>query len=689
MARVTRDFCAYFDSAFLFRGLALYHSLKRHCPGARLWLLCLDEACHRTLSGLELEGVRLLRLSDLERRDPELMKVKKSRTPLEYALTCTPILPLHVLETCPDVEVVTYLDADLYFFSDPEPLFAEMGSASIAITPHKYLPAFKKWEGYCGIYNDGWVAFRRDSRTLDCLRRWRGQCLEWCANRSENGRFTEQQYLDDWPRLFGAAVLRHPGANVGPWNLGGVRVSRTDGRVLVDGEPLVFFHFSGLKRVAGRLYDLNLADFRVRSSRAALDGIFAPYLREIDRLSERFPDLAEQAMITAGRKEEQLPPPPMTLRLRRAAEGLANGYWAFFLNGRLLTPPRPSRRLRVVTAVTLTLVLFELFVRSPMAPASLRRLFVGFKMQREHVLSDSELGYRLRASYRLIVKGSGLNLEFTHKSLPHEALWGYRSNGPGAKPDGGADFVALGDSFTYGLFVSDRDTWVSRLGALTGLSAVNLGVAGYGTSQEAQLYRRNGRSFRPRAVLIQLCPNDLWENLLYRDWRADEASKGLDFGVYMRRRMPTSPVWTSRVARFVVRRSLPADYLLRRWISRQVALRLKREPEEVARGMRMLLEDLAGLNEEISTQGRVFAVVIGDDWARSSPVKRAELRAFLASKHIPFLDLGDTTLWRYAGRELRVWGDSHWNERGHAVVAAEVYRFLRREGLLSRAGRRP
>lgn len=325
-----RVFCTYFDSRFLPRGLTMHASLLRHCPDLRMWILCLDEECHQDLSAMTLKGVRLLRLADLERFGPELLKVKGGRTPLEYALTCTPMLPSFVLASDPNVEMVTYLDADLYFFSDPEPLFAEMGSASIAITPHRYLPAFKHWERKTGIYNDAWISFRRGPEAADCLRRWREQCLEWCFNRSANGRFAEQQYLDDWPQRFPAtAVLRHPGANLGPWNLGGVHVSRDDERVFVDGRPLVFFHFSGIKKIAPWLYDLNLADFRASPNRAALDGIFSPYLRDLAGIKT-------SALQTAGRKDEFLPHQPWNLRLRRALNGVANGYWVFFAQGRVL-----------------------------------------------------------------------------------------------------------------------------------------------------------------------------------------------------------------------------------------------------------------------------------------------------------------------------------------------------------------
>src|SRR5258707_14734037 len=59
-----RVYCTYFDHNYLSRGLALYHSLQRHAPGARLWVLCLSEACHQTLAALDLPDIIPVRLAD-------------------------------------------------------------------------------------------------------------------------------------------------------------------------------------------------------------------------------------------------------------------------------------------------------------------------------------------------------------------------------------------------------------------------------------------------------------------------------------------------------------------------------------------------------------------------------------------------------------------------------------------------
>src|SRR5436305_5354001 len=85
-----RVYCTYFDHNYLSRGLALYHSLQRHAPGARFWVLCLSETCHRILVSLDLPGLLAVRLEDFEAADPELAATKSTRSIVEYYFTCSP-----------------------------------------------------------------------------------------------------------------------------------------------------------------------------------------------------------------------------------------------------------------------------------------------------------------------------------------------------------------------------------------------------------------------------------------------------------------------------------------------------------------------------------------------------------------------------------------------------------------------
>src|ERR1700736_5427900 len=187
-----RNFCTYFDRHYLARALVLYDSLKRNCADFKLWMLCLDEESYTALEKLKLPEVSLISLNELERDDSQLLQAKTNRSLLEYYFTCTPSLPLFIFNRNSDVDLITYLDADLYFFSDVEPLFGEIGNHSVAIIAHRFSKDFRKHE-WNGIYNVGWVTFRRDDNGLSCLQWWRDRCIEWCYDRVENNRFAAQK----------------------------------------------------------------------------------------------------------------------------------------------------------------------------------------------------------------------------------------------------------------------------------------------------------------------------------------------------------------------------------------------------------------------------------------------------------------------------------------------------------------
>src|SRR4051794_12709898 len=201
------EFCTLFDANYLPRGLALYRSLERHCERFRLRVFCMDDATKAILDRLALPHLVPIAIGELEARDRVLATVKPGRSEVEYCWTATPATCVHVLETEPDVEMITYIDADVMLFSDPAPIFEEMGDASIVITPHRYAPEYELDDmgpgtsaESGGIYNVQWVTFRRDERGLQAARWWRERCIEWCFNRVEDGRFGDQKYLDDWPQ---------------------------------------------------------------------------------------------------------------------------------------------------------------------------------------------------------------------------------------------------------------------------------------------------------------------------------------------------------------------------------------------------------------------------------------------------------------------------------------------------------
>ncbi|MDH7568695.1 MAG: hypothetical protein QHJ73_03815, partial [Armatimonadota bacterium] len=223
--------------------------------------------------------------ADLEAANPRLLEAKKNRSRVEYYFTCSPTLPLYILQQHPELDLITYLDADLFFFADPKPLFDELAGHSVAITAHRYAPLLRKRVRF-GKYNVGWLSFRRDANALACLEWWRDRCLEWCYDRLEADRYADQKYLDRWPELFqGVHVLEHKGANVGAWNIANYRVTARDGNVWMDEQPLIFFHFQGVKQLLPSVYDSALGISGVRASRVIRRAIFQPYLNTLQRVT--------------------------------------------------------------------------------------------------------------------------------------------------------------------------------------------------------------------------------------------------------------------------------------------------------------------------------------------------------------------------------------------------------------------
>ncbi len=277
-----RVYCTYFDHNYLARGLAMYRSLLRHAPGSQLWVLCLSDACYRTLVALDLPGIVAVGLADFEAADPEVAATRGSRSTIEYYFTCTPAWMLFVLERETDAEWITYLDGDLYFFASPGIVYDELQGAAAAIIPHRYTARLARLRKF-GTYNVGWVGARGDPDGIGVIKWWREKCIEWCRDVVDGDRFADQGYLDWFPRLFPRIkVIENVGANLAPWNIGNYGIDFRDGQVLIDAvHPLIFFHFQGLRKGLRWFIFNSHRAYRAPFSGTVRDHVYRPYVNEL------------------------------------------------------------------------------------------------------------------------------------------------------------------------------------------------------------------------------------------------------------------------------------------------------------------------------------------------------------------------------------------------------------------------
>lgn len=151
-------------------------------------------------------------------------------------------------------EKVAYIDPDIVVYDDLSILERLLDDHDIIFTPHQTAPETDPIavvdNEVCalrhGSYNFGFYAVRASENGKNYARWFRDRLLEFCYDDKANGLFTDQRWGDIAPALFeNLHIWKHPGANVSTWNLTHREVKKTGGSYTVNGEPLLFYHFSG------------------------------------------------------------------------------------------------------------------------------------------------------------------------------------------------------------------------------------------------------------------------------------------------------------------------------------------------------------------------------------------------------------------------------------------------------------
>jgi glycosyltransferase involved in cell wall biosynthesis len=159
------------------------------------------------------------------------------------------------------LDSVIYLDPDIRVYSRLDAIEDALKSgASVVLTPHITKPVEdgKSPNDYhmlqAGVFNLGFAAVRR-SQEGESFVAWWGRRLATMATADlSKNLFTDQRWCDLAPCfLDDLKVLKHPAYNVAYWNLleRDVRFDGTTWRS--NGNPLAFFHFSGINASKGQL----------------------------------------------------------------------------------------------------------------------------------------------------------------------------------------------------------------------------------------------------------------------------------------------------------------------------------------------------------------------------------------------------------------------------------------------------
>lgn len=156
-----------------------------------------------------------------------------------------------VLGTPSSGDICVCLDADMRFFGDVRDTVNAMGERAVLLTPHLLGPTRDDMEHDImthGWMNAGFVAFRKDHKHT-------GVILDWLLDRISRRGFLapqfglsyDQKWVSGLPTLFpdDTYLCRHPGLNVGYWNVDERPITDSGNTFCAAGTPLLVFHYSG------------------------------------------------------------------------------------------------------------------------------------------------------------------------------------------------------------------------------------------------------------------------------------------------------------------------------------------------------------------------------------------------------------------------------------------------------------
>jgi len=192
------------------------------------------------------------------------MKLAKEYTPFELVCVVRGRFH-HYMSTKRSFEKWIMVDADIGILASLDPIWEELDSGCIALTPHASKPvnldhAFPHEKNFLkyGLFNAGVVGMRR-SEAAEEASQWLCERLEAFghsfADRQASGlsthhdfEFVDQIWLNLLSQYFreSTVLLDKERYNLGHWNLHQGKLELQDGLAYFNGERVVMAHFSGL-----------------------------------------------------------------------------------------------------------------------------------------------------------------------------------------------------------------------------------------------------------------------------------------------------------------------------------------------------------------------------------------------------------------------------------------------------------
>ncbi|MGE0639758.1 MAG: hypothetical protein AB7G12_12115 [Thermoanaerobaculia bacterium] len=242
--------CSIVANNYLAHAAVFARSYVEHHPGARVVVAVAD----RPHPAIDYDRFPFQVVFAHDLGIPDFASVAFRYDIIELSTAIKPWLFAWLRDRLGATEAV-YFDPDILVTDRLDELerFLRVDGAQAVLTPHVthplddiYRPSDRMIR-MAGVYNLGFVGLRLDDSTAPFLGWWQDRLKRFCLIDPHHGLFVDQSWMDFAPALLDRVTIhRSPRCNVAYWNLAQRRFEHDGARYLVDGEPLGFFHFSGV-----------------------------------------------------------------------------------------------------------------------------------------------------------------------------------------------------------------------------------------------------------------------------------------------------------------------------------------------------------------------------------------------------------------------------------------------------------
>lgn len=293
-------------NSFLSLARVVGQSLKAHNPDYDFFIGLCDKKEPDLVPWYE--GFVVIPCDEAGIEDLEGMSIHYGVSDLKNALK--PFYLEYFARKYPQAEHILFIDPDMVIYEKLEEIASLHRQGDILLFPHLLQP--QPFDGKMpneisylatGTYNLGLISVTVNENTLRFITWWRDRLRHYSYVDWKAGLFYDQKWIILAPVFFDkVVVVKHPGYNVGYWNLMERTITRVNNKVMVNQQyGLAIYHYSNVNIPGNKLFT-DQQDRYTDADFPLLVELFQQYRRDL--VAEGYETTKKKVCYYANKHEE-------------------------------------------------------------------------------------------------------------------------------------------------------------------------------------------------------------------------------------------------------------------------------------------------------------------------------------------------------------------------------------------------